>query len=161
EPRGVALARMHDNGEAEGRGLDAGDLLERLALVGGDEDAVVVLHPHAPRRGAALHETMHVLGDGIVGLLGRGVFGAHPVAAQAPARAAILREPDAAGRDRDPHALGIAWIDADRMETGQVRAAAHPLLALGMIPERADHVPALPMIDRAEEPTRQRSAPDD
>src|SRR5262249_57120570 len=34
-------------------------------------------------------------------------------------------------------------------------------LALGMIPERTDHVPALPMIDRAEEPTGERSAPDD
>src|SRR5215471_18936023 len=47
------------------------------------------------------------------------------------------------------------------MDAGQIRAAAHPLLALGMIPERADHVPALPMIARAEEPARQRSTPTD
>src|SRR5215831_6136152 len=47
------------------------------------------------------------------------------------------------------------------MDAGQIRAAAHPLLALGMIPERADHVPALPVIARAEEPARQRSTPDD
>src|SRR5262249_40647048 len=54
-----------------------------------------------------------------------------------------------------------ARIHADRMDTGQVRAAPHPLLALGVIPERADHVPALPAIARAEEPARQRSAPND
>src|SRR5262249_5077285 len=55
----------------------------------------------------------------------------------------------------------IARVHADRMDTGQVRAAPHPLLALGVIPERADHVPALPAIARAEESTRQRSTPDD
>src|SRR6476659_11391106 len=121
----------------------------------------MVLHPHALRRRLALRETIDVLGDGIVSLLGRGVFGAHAFAAQAPACAAILGEPDAAGRDRNPHALGIARVHADRMDAGQVGAASHPLLALGMIPERADHVPTLPMIDRAEESARQRSAPDD
>src|SRR5439155_19484640 len=121
----------------------------------------MVLHPHALRRRAALRETMDVLGDGIVGLLGRGVFGAHAFAAQAPARAAILGEPGAAGRDPNPHALGVARLDADRMDAGQVGAASHPLLALGVIPERADHVPALPAIARAEQPARQRSTPDD
>src|SRR5262249_56657091 len=104
---------------------------------------------------------MRGLGDGMVSLLGRGVLGAHAFAAQAPARARILGEPDAAGRHRNPRALGIARIDADRMDAGQVGAAAHPLLALGMVPERTDHVPALPVIDRAEEPARQRSAPND
>src|SRR5262249_13126334 len=37
----------------------------------------------------------------------------------------------------------------------------HPLPALGVIPERAHQVPALPAIARAEEPARQRSAPND
>ena len=57
--------------------------------------------------------------------------------------------------------LRIARVDADRMDARQVGAAAHPLLALGMIPERADHLPALPVIGRAEQAARQRAAPDD
>src|SRR5207245_6790457 len=46
-------------------------------------------------------------------------------------------------------------------KAGQIGAAARPLLALGMVPQRTDHVPALAMIDGAEESARQRSAPDD
>src|SRR5215471_5502533 len=161
KPRGVGRARMHDDREPERRRLDAGDLRKRLALVGGDEDAVVVLHPHALRRRRTLRKTMDILGDGVVGLLRRGVFGPHAFAPQRPACAAILGEPDAAGRDRDPHTLRITRVHADRMDAGQVGAAPHPLFALGMIPERADHVPALPAIARAEEPARQRSTPDD
>src|SRR5262249_14920738 len=94
-------------------------------------------------------------------LLRRGVFGPHAFAAQRPAGAAILGEPDAAGRDRDPHTLRITRVHADRMDAGQVGAAPHPLFALGMIPERADHVPALPAIARTEQPARQRSTPHD
>src|SRR5215468_5164027 len=47
------------------------------------------------------------------------------------------------------------------MNAGQVGAAAHPLLALGMIPQRTDHLPTVAMIGRAKQPARQRSAPDD
>src|SRR5207253_6387004 len=99
--------------------------------------------------------------DGVVGQLGRRILGAHALAALFPARAAVLREPDAAGRDRDPYAPRIARIDTDRMNAGQLGAAAHPLLALGMIPQRADHFPALAVIWRAEQPAWQRAAPDD
>src|SRR6516165_10389084 len=104
---------------------------------------------------------MDILGNGVVGLLRGSVFGPHPFPAQRPTGAAILGEPDTSGRDRNPHAPRIARVHADRMDTGQIRAAAHPLLALGVIPERADHVPALPAIARAEEPARQRSTPND
>src|SRR5262249_45889761 len=76
-------------------------------------------------------------------------------------RAGILGEPDAAGRNADPHALRIARVDADRMDAGQVGAAAVPLLAERMVPQRAHHVPALAVIGRAEEAARQRAAPDD
>src|SRR5262249_50829998 len=146
EPRRVGLARMHDDREAKRRRLDVGDLGKCLALVGRDENAIVVLHPHALGRRAALRETMNILGDRVVSLFGRRVFRAHAFATQAPARAAILREPDATGRHPNPDALGIARIHADRMNAGQIGAAAHPLFTFGMIPERADHVPALPAI---------------
>src|SRR5262245_4057886 len=120
-----------------------------------------MLYPHAMRRRRALHEAVDVLGDRIVRLLRRRILGPHALAAQAPACAGILGEPDAAGGNRDPGALGIARVDADGMKAGQVRPAAHPLLALGMIPQRADHFPALAVIARTEKPARQSPTPDD
>src|SRR5262249_34152535 len=58
KPRRVGLPRMHDDREAERRRLDAGDLRKRLALVGGDENAVAVLHPLALRRRRTLVQTL-------------------------------------------------------------------------------------------------------
>ena len=60
---------VHDDREPERRRLDAGDL-RGPALVGGDEDAVVVRHPHAVRRSRTLHEAVDVLRDGVMGQLG-------------------------------------------------------------------------------------------
>src|SRR5262245_64392141 len=54
---------------AEGRRLDSGDLGKGPALVGGGEDAVVMLNPHVLRRGRTLHQAVHVLSDGVVRLL--------------------------------------------------------------------------------------------
>src|ERR1700758_3709967 len=161
KPRGIGLPRMHHDRETERRWLDAGDLRERLALVGGDENAVVVLHPHALGRRRTLRETMDVLGNGVVGLSRGSVFGPHTFAAQGPAGAPVLGEPDTSSRNRNPHAPRIARVHADRMDAGQVRAAAHPLLALGVIPEGANHGPTLPAIAGAEEPARQRPTPND
>jgi hypothetical protein len=42
----------------------------------------------------------------------------------------------------------------------EVGTAAHPLLALGVIPERTDHLPAVAMIGRTKQTARQRAAPD-
>src|ERR1700722_1301879 len=67
KPRRIGLAWMHDDREAESRWLDTIDLRKRLSLVGGDEDSVVVLHPHAVRRGRTLRQAMDILGDGVVG----------------------------------------------------------------------------------------------
>src|SRR5712691_6490776 len=47
------------------------------------------------------------------------------------------------------------------MDARLLGAAPHPLLALGMIPQRARHLPALPVIGRAEQAARQRSTPED
>src|ERR1700734_609054 len=47
------------------------------------------------------------------------------------------------------------------MNAGQVGTAAHPLLALGVIPERADHLPAIAVIARAKQAAGQRAAPED
>src|SRR5580700_4942415 len=46
------------------------------------------------------------------------------------------------------------------MNAGQVGTAARPLLALGVIPERTDHRPAVAMIGRTKQTARQRATPD-
>lgn len=48
EPRRVRIARMQDHREPEGERLNAGDLRKRATLIGRNENAVVVPHPHAP-----------------------------------------------------------------------------------------------------------------
>ena len=108
----------------------------------------------------ALHQAVHVLGDRIVGQLRRHVVGAHALAALRPGLAAVLGEPDAAGRDRDPDPLRVARIDDDRMQAGQIGAATHPHLALGVIPQRAHHLPDSAVVARPEQSAGQRAAPD-
>src|SRR5262249_53931103 len=58
KPGRVRLLRMHCDREAKHRWLDALDLGEALAFVGGNEDAIVVLHPHALRCRAALRHAV-------------------------------------------------------------------------------------------------------
>jgi hypothetical protein len=89
---------------------------------------------------------MDILGDTVMGLLRRRVFRPHPVAAQRPARAAVLGEPDAPSRNGDPYLLRIAWVDTDRMKARQIGSAACPLLALGMILKGPHHLPALSIV---------------
>src|SRR5215470_6829893 len=105
KPGRVGLLGMYRDRKAEHRRLDAFDLGEALAFVGGDEDAVVVLHPHPLRRRAALRQAVHVLADRVMRLLGRHVLGAHAFAAQRPVVAAVFGTPDPAGRDSDRHSL--------------------------------------------------------
>src|SRR6516164_11481743 len=47
------------------------------------------------------------------------------------------------------------------MNAGKIRTAAAPLLAFGIIPEAADHLPACATVGRTEEPAGERAAPDD
>src|SRR5262249_55447039 len=47
------------------------------------------------------------------------------------------------------------------MDARQVSSTAHPLLALGMVPKRAHHLPAVAAILRAKQPAGQCSTPDD
>src|SRR5262249_57457880 len=47
------------------------------------------------------------------------------------------------------------------MAARQVRAAAQPLLAFGVIPQGADHLPALAVVRRAKQAARLRSAPNE
>src|SRR5581483_9585078 len=100
------------------------------------------------------------LGDGVVDELWGDVLGAHAVPALAPGLAGILGVPDAAGRHGDRHVGRVARVDADRMNAGQVGATADPLLAVGMVPQRAYHLPARTVIAGAEKPAGERAAPD-
>ncbi len=95
KPRGIGLAWMDDDRKAESRWLDTVDLGKGPSFIGGDEDSVVVLHPHAVRRSRALHQAMDILGDRVMRQLRWHVLGAHSLPTLCPARTGILGEPDA------------------------------------------------------------------
>src|SRR5262245_55963807 len=150
---------MRHDGEAE-RGRAGGlHLAPAGGGVGGAKDTVVMLDPHRIRRAGTLRQPVHILRDGIVFLLGRHVGRPHSFALQAPGLASISRSPHPAGRYAEPHGAGIARVDADGVDAGQIGAAAEPHLALGVIPERTDELPARAAIARAKEPARERAAP--
>ena len=92
---GSGLTWMDDNRKAESRWLDTVDLGKGPSFIGGDEDSVVVLHPHAVRRSRALHQAMDILGDRVMRQLRWHVLGAHSLPTLSPARTGILGEPDA------------------------------------------------------------------
>src|SRR5205085_8255379 len=87
------------------------------------------------------------------------IRGIHSLGTQSPGLARVLARPDAAGRDAQQQAPGIARIDADGMDPGIVISAARPLLALGTIPERANETPGSARVVGAEEPAGDGAAP--
>src|SRR5437763_4701425 len=118
-----------------------------------------MLHPQPVGLALALHQQMRVLAVGIARLVGRQIGGAHAVGAARPAVAAVIGLPHATAGDPKPHHLRIARIDADGMNTGQVRPAAEPLSAAGMIPERTHELPAIAAVARTEETAGDGAAP--
>src|SRR5438034_200605 len=126
---------MDRHGEAEHGGMKVLDLLPRSRAVGGAEDAIVVLHPQTVGPGRAEDKAMRILNVGVVLALRGHVCGPHAVGPAVPGGAADGRDPDAATGDADEHTPAVAGIDTDRVDTGEVGAAAEPLLALGMVPE--------------------------
>src|SRR2546423_419498 len=132
EPGGVRVVGMHRHREAERRGLDRGDLLPGRRAIGGAEDAVVVLDPKGIGPGPTLDQVVGILNVGIILALGRHVRRAHALGPALPGRTAVPGHPHAATRDADRHVARIAGIHADRMEAGQLGAAAEPFASLGM-----------------------------
>ena len=76
-----------------------------------------------------------------VRVLGRHVLGAHAVRALGPRRAGVPVRQMPPRRDADRDRLRVARIDADRVNAGVVLAAAAPLRALGVEPQRLDDPP--------------------
>src|SRR5690606_21222349 len=128
-PGGVWIFGMRGDGEAENGGLDIGDFSPTGGAVGGAEDAVVVLDPEGVGLGGALGEEVGVLDVGVVGALGRHVFGAHAFAAGIPGAPAIARDPCTATGDAEDDVIWIAGVHADGMNAGKIGAAAEPFFA--------------------------------
>ena len=84
----------------------------------------------------------------------------HAVRGGAPVLAAIVGRPHAAGGNADRDARRIARIDADRGDARIVEPAAHPVLALGQVPQRFVQRPRLAVILRQEQRARNRAAPE-
>src|SRR6266699_2644230 len=162
EPGGVRVVGMHRDREAEPRGLDRGDLLPRRRAVGGAEYAVVVLDPKGIGLGPTLDQVVRILNVGIILTLGRHVRRAHALGTAFPGRTAVPGHPHATTRDSDRHVARIARIHADRMEAGQLGAAAEPFSSLGMAPQRLDQLPRRPVVGEEvharDRPARARSS---
>src|SRR5688500_440822 len=109
----------------------------------------------------ALCDEMRALHVGIELPLGRHELGAETAARDVPRSPFIARTPHTTTRHAHEHVTRIAWIDAHRMDSGMIRAAAEPLLAPRVVPRRTVQLPRISIIVRLEEPARQRAAPDD
>ncbi len=119
----------------------------------------MVLDPKPVWRAWALDQTMGVLHVRVAAHIWGQEGGEHAVGAASPGRACVVRLPHAAARDADPHDPAVARIDADGMDRRPLRAAAHPLLALGIVPQGANQLPVQAVVARAEEPARNGPTP--
>src|SRR4051812_18697604 len=109
---------------------------------------------------AALRDAMNVLGNQVVPQLGWHVLGEESLPDVFPARSTVGGEPDATGGDRQAQRVGIARIEADRVDRRILVTAAGPPGAAGMVPETTDELPRPAAVLRAEEPARRGSGPE-
>src|SRR5262245_61177553 len=109
---------------------------------------------------ATLNDHVRILHVRLELQLRRHVFCPHSLAAYLPTRAAVSGFPDAAARHCDEDALGVARIDADRMNSRLFRSAAEPGLTHGVIPQRTVQFPGLASVFGPEQAARKSSAPD-
>ena len=100
-----------------------------------------MLHPEHVGVGPALRDHVRVLDVLLELLVGRHEIGAHALCGELPLPAAVARRPHAAARDADLHVTRIARVDADRVDARLIGAAAEPLLAARVVPQRRDRAP--------------------
>src|SRR5579872_6127508 len=93
-------------------------------------------------------------------MLGWSIIGIHAIDGAAPGGCAVVADPDAAGGDAEGHVRAITRIDADRRDAGVVEATAHPILAIGQVPQRLVDRPGVAVVFRQEERTGDGAAPD-
>jgi len=120
----------------------------------------VVLDPQHVGRRRALHHAVRILDVLILLAFGRHEIGLHAGRRQLPARAAVARLPDAAARHRDGDMLRVARVDEHRVNAGVVIAAAEPVAAAPIEPERIVQRPAVAAVGRAEQARRQAAGPE-
>ena len=119
-----------------------------------------MLHPQHVGVGAALRHHVRVLDVGLELAFGRHELRAHAGGGGLPARAAVARGPHPAARHAHLHVTGIARIDQHRVNAGMIGAAAEPLLAPRIVPQRPVERPRLAAVIGTEQPARQGAAPD-
>ncbi len=108
-----------------------------------------MLAPQHLRLRRAARDGMRILDLGVERLVGRHVLGAHAVRGLRPRSAPIVRDPGAPAAHAHQH--GAAREGTDRMDAGDVVAAAIPGRPFGPVPERFVEVPAEAVIGRAEQ----------
>src|SRR5579883_3219399 len=137
---------MHCHAKTEDRWDGIGHHVPLATTICRTEDTVMVLCPEIIRRGAALRHHVNILDVGIELMFRRHVFREDSLAAELPRSAVILRDPDAAGRDREAKRLRIARITTQRVNSRKIRPTTKPLSAFGPVPQTAHQFPTFAAI---------------
>jgi len=116
QPGGVAVVRVHGDGEAKDRGADALDVDPRSPAIVRPEDSVVVLRPEAIRAPATLNDAVRVLNRFVFSSLRRHVLCEHPSTRERPRLAAVIRQPGAAARHPNVYSAGVRRVHAHGMD---------------------------------------------
>src|SRR5688500_2040754 len=118
-----------------------------------------MLCPHRVRLRGTVNHAVRILNVGIALPVRWHEVGPHAVRAVLPVDSAIGRAPGAAARDRDRYLTVSAGIDTDGVNAGVIGAAAEPLFAFRTVPQRAHELPRVATVCGAEQPARNRAAP--
>src|SRR5262249_9754977 len=156
--RGVGLARVDDQREAEVRGKLAPDVAPRVAGVVASVDAPVVLQEERARPARAephLVDALPELRRLVAGREGR----PDPRGPWPPRAPAVRRAVDAAGGGRHAHAVAVRGVGDDGVEA-EAPAPRLPLRPVRVVPEAPHEVEARPAVLRAEERGRLDARPD-
>jgi len=95
----------------------------------------MVLHPHDIGRRRTAHHPVRILDCAVFGLLRRHIRCEQSLAEHRPGIAGVAAFPDTAAGDRKKHAILIARIGRNAVDSGGVIAAAEPALALRYVPQ--------------------------
>src|SRR5688572_1630573 len=133
EPRGVRIARMDHDSESKIGWTRCGDLAPVRTAIGRLPDTAVMLSPQHIGIRFALNDAVRILNHRIQLPFGWHECRTHAMA-HSPGVTAVPRSPGTAAGDSDHNVVRVFWMHADRMDSRNVVATAHPLFALRHVP---------------------------
>ncbi len=108
---------------------------------------------------SALCNAVRILDGRILAALRRHVRREHSLRTAVPRSAAVVADPHAAARNSQRDVVVVGRVDADRVDPRVVVAAAEPMFALGLAPQRLVQRPGCAAVLGAKQSARQRPGP--